>query len=43
MNGETTKWILTAVGLLLIFFGPEDLGLTVPVGIGLIGVAWLEE
>jgi hypothetical protein len=37
------KLAMTGVGILLVFFGPEDFGLSIPAGIGLIAAAWLEE
>jgi hypothetical protein len=43
MKSTTLKLILTGVGLILIFFSPADAELSLPLGIGLIGVAWLEK
>ena len=43
MSNILLKLFLTGIGLALIFFSPADLGVSAPVGIGLIGLAWLEK
>lgn len=35
-----TKWMLTAVGLALIFFAPVDAGLTAIPGVVIIAAVW---
>lgn len=43
MKSIWLKLLLTGIGMCLVFFGPADLGATVPVGLGLIALAWLED